>query len=184
MSNPLQEGIQYALREALLALHTLYISRVEKLYRSSDSPPSAPPDLVDIKPLNMYQRKGNAPAEYPIIQGVPILNGVQFYVKKFDAETGTLIHDIIKPGALVLCACCERDISSSLTGQVGLPSKQWHHSMTDSVVIGIVSHGDYYTRQNGPITVRELDSLRLSAYNFDSKQITAKVFDEDASTYL
>lgn len=74
-----------------------------------------------VQPLTMTKSTGEKAAKYPSLTGVPVIESAKPVGK----------NDV------VLCVCCERDISDAIRGVSSVPAN-WHHSMTDTVVVGVI----------------------------------------------
>lgn len=44
----------------------------------------------------------------------------------------------ITAGDIVICVCCERDISSAKSGNNGTPAANSRHSMSNSIIVGVL----------------------------------------------
>lgn len=104
------------INQKLLGLHTCYLATVI----STDG------NYATVQPLSLIKAYGENAKEQAIIENVPI-------VKHCLDDTVT--------GATVVCACMERDITETRKGIFALPSLR-HHSMSDSVVIGVLEKED------------------------------------------
>ena len=139
------------LNNKLLALHTAYLAKVI----------STNGNTAKIQPLGMTKAYGGIAQKQSPLSSVPIatqkivknsvsvVSGVTLDVEK-DGDT---IKDVklnvskskvdiaetqaISAGDVVVCICCERDISQAKKGINSTPAIG-HHSMSDSVIIGVL----------------------------------------------
>lgn len=97
------------LENKLLGLHTAYLAKVISVNDRK----------AKIQPLGLVKFYGEEVAEARApLTDVPILKNVE-----------------IVAGDIVLCVCCERDITEALKGNNTVPAIG-HHSMHDSIIIG------------------------------------------------
>lgn len=124
----------------LLSLHTAYLARVL----------SCNGNTAKIQPLGKVQAYGADAQEQSPLSGVPIactkivaknievVTNVSF--DSNEAEKTTLSIPQVEPlakGDIVICVCCERDISEARKGINSVPV-EGHHSMSDSVIVGVL----------------------------------------------
>lgn len=95
----------------LLNLHTAYLAKVISVSGKT----------AKIQPLGKVKEYGSAEQNQSVLTSVP-------YTKQ--------ISDI-KKGDVVVCICCERDITEAKKGKNVLPPVG-HHSMSDSIIIGVL----------------------------------------------
>lgn len=97
----------------ILNLHTAYLASVIAVNGTT----------AKIQPLGMVKAYGeNAKVQSPLTN-VPMLTSV--------------VDDIVA-GCVVLCVCCERDITAAKQGRNVLPPVG-SHSMSDSVIVGVLA---------------------------------------------
>ena len=127
--------------QKLLSLHTAYIGKV----LSTDG------ITAKIQPLGKTKQIGGEEKTQSPIPNVPILNSARWkYTKRtLRYVSGVSDHaaqystvDIVVPrdiaaGDIVLCVCCERDITAAKKGSNVVPPVG-HHDMSASVVVGIL----------------------------------------------
>lgn len=121
----------------LLSLHTAYVAKV--LSYSGGK--------AKIQPLNMVKAYGSKAQKQDPLSGVPVINSARYklstktiyYVDHEGKEQSTQVVTArsLQAGDIVFCGCAERDISSAKNGDISTPSIG-HHSMSDSVVLGIL----------------------------------------------
>lgn len=128
--------IENMIEEKLLGVHTAYIAKVI----------STNGKTAKIQPLGNIKAYGKSAQKQSPLSNVPILNNAQ---QKFSKKTIEYLTDggkerteIVTPvsiasGDLVLCVCCDRDISEAKKGNSATP-QIGHHSMSDSVIVGIL----------------------------------------------
>ena len=140
--------------EKLLNLHTAFIGKVVGVQGS---------DKCSVQPLDKIKAYGQAAKSQAVSTHVPVLNHVRHYtlvkqslsVNVSDTYTGGgsgsvspnphpsadneghLRVEPIKAGDLVLCVCCERDITSSSKG-VSTTPPVGHHQIGNAVVVGLL----------------------------------------------
>lgn len=126
----------------LLNTHTSFIGRVL----------STNGVTAKIAPLGMSKGyDGSVLAQSPI-SNVPIIHSARWKLKKeklryvknvsdhtpaFE-EVDILVPTEIAAGDVVVCVCCERDISEAKKGNNSVPAVGSTHSMSNSVVVGIL----------------------------------------------
>ena len=124
----------------LLSLHTAYLAKVL----------SCNGNTAKIQPLGKVQAYGGEAQEQSPLSDVPIactkivsknievVTSVSF--DSNEAETTMLSIPQVEPlakGDIVICVCCERDISEAKKGKNTVPV-EGHHSMSDSVIVGVL----------------------------------------------
>ena len=112
----------------LKSLHTAYLAKVI----STDG------KKAKIQPLGKVKAYGEVAKTQSPLSNVPILNSAQYKISETVIEGKTVAE--IKPigaGDIVLCVCCERDISAAKRGINSTPVIG-HHSMSDSIIVGIL----------------------------------------------
>lgn len=101
------------IEQKLLQLHTCYIAKVI----------SVNGNFANIQPLSLIKGVNAASKQQAVINNTPIIKSA--------------LCDVVE-GSVVIVACCERDISQTRKGIFALPSIR-RHSISDSVVIGVIS---------------------------------------------
>ena len=138
------------IEKKLLNLHTAYLAKVI----------STNGITAKIQPLGMTQAYGESAQKQAPLSNVPIytqkvveksisvVTDVSLEIEK-DGETikdvaisptkkdiTVLQEESIKAGDIVLCVCCERDITEAKKGNNVVPTVG-HHSMSDSIIVGV-----------------------------------------------
>ncbi len=123
----------------LLSLHTAYLAKVI----STDG------KTAKIQPLGMSKAYGKTAQAQSVLSNVPIsANAVKFKEKTYSVVTSpypnaktsqiTVLERIpIEKGDIVLCVCCERDITDAKNGKNSVPALG-HHNMSDSVITSVL----------------------------------------------
>ena len=130
--------IENIVENKLMNLHTAYIAKV--LSYSGGK--------AKIQPMNMVKAYGATAQKQSPLSNVPVLEAARYkyerktitYVVNEDgdkASTTVLVPTPLAAGDLVFCVCAERDITQAKAGKIALPPVG-HHSMSDSVVVGIL----------------------------------------------
>lgn len=99
------------LNNKLLALHTAYLAKVI----------STNGRTAKIQPLGLTKAYGSAAQKQSPLSNVP-------FTKQITE---------ISAGDIVVCICCERNITEAKKGNNVLPPAG-HHSMSDSVIVGVL----------------------------------------------
>lgn len=102
------------IEKKLLELHTAYLAKVISVSGSN----------AKIQPLGMYKEYGKSAQKQAVLSHVPFTKTVK--------ETGG-----VKKNDIVVCICCDRDITEAKKGKNVLPPVG-HHSMSDSIIIGVL----------------------------------------------
>lgn len=103
--------IDNAIEKKLLSLHTAYLAKVISVSGRT----------AKIQPLGKVKEVGKKEESQSVLTSVP-------YTKQVTS---------IKKGDVVVCICCERDITEAKRGRNVLPPTG-HHSMSDSIIIGVL----------------------------------------------
>lgn len=115
--------------EALLNLHTAFVGKVTKMNGETKA---------DIQPLTLMKQLGRPPKKQALLKDVPVLEHVR-HIETFkageDMHEGHVQFKPLKAGDIVLCVCCERDITEAKKGNSVLPPIG-HHLIKDAVVVG------------------------------------------------
>ncbi len=142
------------LNNKLLALHTAYLAKVISTNGST----------AKIQPLGLTKAYGSAAQKQSPLSNVPIAT------HKIGSDTIEIIADVtvevekdgdtikdvtvkkskktieipkllpIAADDIVVCICCERNITEAKKGNNALPPAG-HHSMSDSVIVGVLQRG-------------------------------------------
>lgn len=143
-------NIENMISEKLLNLHTAFLGKVVSVQGE---------DKCSVQPLDKIKAYGKAAKSQAVITNVPVLNHVRHYTLVKQALTvkdthtgggsvspnphpsadneGHLRVEPIKTGDIVLCVCCERDITSSSKG-VSTTPPVGHHQIGNAVVVGLL----------------------------------------------
>jgi hypothetical protein len=118
--------------QRLLDLHTSYIGKVLSVSGST----------AKIQPLGMVKQYGEKAKSQAVVSNVPIAQSARYKItpKKVTIEDGVYTLAEFTPiaaGNIVICVCCERDITEAKRGVNSVPPVG-HHSLSDSVVVGIL----------------------------------------------
>lgn len=97
------------IEDKLLNLNTAYIAKVTKY---SDG-------IATVQPLSMRKAYGGSAVKPSLISNIPVIKSAR----------------PLEKGDIVLCICCDRDITEARNGNMTTPPIG-HHSLSDSVVIG------------------------------------------------
>ena len=132
------------IEEKLLNLHTAYVAKVISVNGTK----------AKIQPLNMVKQYGGiAKKQSPIT--AYILNNARYKLKTdtiryvsnisdhspvFETKS-VIVSTPISAGDVVFCVCAERNITEVKNGNLATP-QIGHHSMSDSVIVGILQGGD------------------------------------------
>lgn len=95
----------------LKGLHTAFLAKVL----------SVDGNTAKIQPLGYVKAYGKSAQKQSPLSSVPITKQVT----------------TISIGDIVVCVCCERDISEAKKGNNAIPALG-HHSMSDSIIIGVL----------------------------------------------
>lgn len=119
-------------------LHTAYLATVL----------STNGKTAKIKPLCMTKAYGQNELSQSVLSNVPIADNVfhpiikiytvvvEPYPNAQKADIEVLQKKPVKAGDIVICVCCERDITDARKGRDTVPPVG-HHSMSDSVIVGV-----------------------------------------------
>ena len=93
----------------LLNTHTSYLAKVIVVNGNT----------AKIQPLTMSKAYGEKAQKQSPLSNVPMLDTIEE----------------LSAGDIVLCVCCERDITEAKKGNFSVPALR-HHSMSDSIIVG------------------------------------------------
>lgn len=121
-------GFENVINNKLLNMHTAYLAKVLSVNGST----------AKIQPLGYSKAYGQNAQKQSPLSNVPILNSAKYKISKTEIENKDVakITSIAK-GDIVLCVCCERDITEAKKGKNSTPALG-HHNMSDSVIVGIL----------------------------------------------
>lgn len=115
------------LNNTLLNLHTAYLAKILSVNDYT----------AKIQPLGYTKAYGEQAKKQSPLTNVPILKNAKYKIvgeKLIEGEKVAVIEPL-KSGDIVLCVCCERDITEAKKGKNALPSLG-HHNMSDTLIIG------------------------------------------------
>lgn len=120
------------INEKLLNLNTAYIGKVE----------STTGNTATVQPLSKIKEYGNSAKKKAAVFDVPVVSSARNKISIQTVEIEGNSYELAKltpisAGDIVLCVCCDRDISQTKKGQFSTP-QVGHHSINDSVIIGIL----------------------------------------------
>lgn len=95
----------------LLEMHTAYLATVISVKNRT----------AKIQPLGMTKEVGKTAQKQSVLTAVPFVKHIEKLEK----------------GDIVVCICCERDITEAKKGKNVVPPIG-HHSMSDSIIIGVL----------------------------------------------
>lgn len=111
--------IDNIVEEKLLHLHTAFLGTITKIhYDNADNIVS-----YDVQPLTLTKQYGREPIKQSKLYEVKAIDGIT----------------INRLNVIVLCICCERDITEALKGVSALPA-YGHHEMHDCIIIGTINY--------------------------------------------
>ena len=95
-----------------------------------------------IQPLGLTKDYGGTERAQSVITNVHIAQSARYKFKaqeiEVDGHTKTVaIPTAIGEGDIVLCVCCDRNISAALKGENSLPPVG-HHNKSDCVIVSII----------------------------------------------
>lgn len=108
----------------MLDLHTAFLGKILSVSDSS----------AKVQPLGLTKEIGGTAESYAPISSVPITNQARY---KFKLKGEEVKVESIKSGDIVICVCCDRDITEAKRGKSVLPPIG-HHTMSDCVIVGIL----------------------------------------------
>jgi hypothetical protein len=125
----------------LLSLHTCYLAKVLTVNGSR----------ATVQPLTMIKQYGKAAQKQAPVPDVPISSHCRGKVAEKElryvsgVSGGSASYSTVKiltftgltAGNIVLCCCCDRDITDAVNGKTALPSNR-RHSLSDSIIIGVL----------------------------------------------
>lgn len=108
----------------MLDLHTAFLGEVLSVSNGS----------AKVQPLGLTKETGGTAKTYAPISSVPITNQARY---KFKVKGEEVKAESIENGDIVICVCCDRDITEARKGKSVLPPSG-HHTMSDCVIVGIL----------------------------------------------
>lgn len=122
----LDESLNGWLENALRQLHTSTIGKVESYDKVRRR--------ATIQPLIMQKMMGKSPTPHAVLTDVPVV----FQRYEIDGAEKECTP-VLKQGDVVLLVCVERAMDQSLSGSMAFPDSRRRHSLTDAVVVGVIS---------------------------------------------
>lgn len=112
------------IEKRMLDLHTAFLAKVLSISENT----------AKIQPLGLTKEIGGPAKAYAPISSVPITNQAKY---KLSIAGGILTAHPISDGDIVVCLCCDRDITEAARGKSVLPPPG-HHNISDCVIVGIL----------------------------------------------
>ena len=112
------------INKKLLDLHTAFLAKVLSISGNQ----------AKVQPLGMTKEIGGTAKSYAPISSVPFTRNAQY---KLSVDNGVLTASTVTNGDIVICVCCDRDITAAKQGNNVLPPVG-HHSMSDCVIVGVL----------------------------------------------
>ena len=116
--------IENIIEKEMLDLHTAFPARVL----------STSGNLAKIQPMGLTKEVGGTAKSYAPLASVPVTKQAQY---KVSVEDGELKASPLEPGDIVICVCCDRDITEAKCGRDVLPPAG-HHNMSDCIIVGVL----------------------------------------------
>lgn len=127
-------SINNMIRNQLINVHTAFIGKVLSINDNS----------ARIQPLTMYKATGGeykrqSPVSAVIPQNIKHTTQTITYMTSLDnSKTVTvLVPAELRPGDIVYCGVCDRDITDAKKGNISRPSIR-HHDMNDGVILAVL----------------------------------------------
>lgn len=119
----------------LLALHTAFLAIVLSVEGDKFGKRKA-----TIQPLAMIKAKGKdakkqAPMTVPVLKNVHKFRQHSYIVGDTTINVTEAVE--LEKNDVVMCLCCERDISETQKGNYATPNLG-HHRITDAVIVGVI----------------------------------------------
>lgn len=117
------------LNNKLSNVHTAYLAKVLSTHDNT----------AKIQPLGLVQNADGTTSKQSVLTQVPICTNVKHYVTSGSSgsEPSNIQVQPLAAGDIVVCICCERDISQAKRGKNVLPPKG-RFSQSDSIIIGVL----------------------------------------------
>lgn len=117
--------LEAMIENKLMNLHTAYLAKVISVKGST----------AKIQPLGNVKAYGESAKQQAPLSSVPIIQSAR---NKITVKGETVKATPISAGDVVICLCCERDISNAKKGVNSTPAVNSRHSMSNSVIVGIL----------------------------------------------
>lgn len=126
--------------EQLMTMHVAYIAKVISVTDGKKA---------KIQPLGKLKQYGQEAKSYSPLTNVPITDNAKYkirnqlvrYINNDSMETVSKQFAVLEPissGDIVLCICCDRNISSAIKGENTLPPSGNYHDMSNSIIVAIL----------------------------------------------
>lgn len=112
------------INKKLLDLHTAFLAKIL----------SVSGNQAKIQPLGLTKEIGGTARPYAPVSSVPFTRNSRY---KLSADGGVLTASAVTNGDIVICVCCDRDITEAKCGKNVLPPVG-HHNMSDCIIIGVL----------------------------------------------
>lgn len=112
------------IEKQMLDLHVAFLARVLNVNGNK----------AKIQPIGLTKEMGGTSKEFAPISSVPITNQARH---KFNIIDEVVYAQEINSGDVVVCVCCDRDITEAQKGTSVLPPPG-HHTMSDCIIVGIL----------------------------------------------
>lgn len=112
------------IEKQMLDLHTAFIAKILSVSENQ----------AKIQPLGLIKEIGGSAKAYAPISSVPITNQARY---KLSVDGGIPTAYSISSGDIVICVCCDRDITEARHGKNTLPPPG-RHSISDCIIVGIL----------------------------------------------
>lgn len=124
-----------AIESRLMDLHCAYIGKVV----------SVSGDTATVQPLGLVKDSDSAAKKQAVVSNVPIACNYKFSIKTISYTTSdgdkasqtVAVPSRIAAGDLVVCLCADRSITAARRGRNEQPTAG-HHSISDSIIVGIL----------------------------------------------
>lgn len=130
------EIIKSMIDSKLLDLHTAFIGKVISVKSTT----------ATVQPLGMIKQYGETAKRQAVLSNVPIAaykirtKKITYVSNATTNETQTeevLKLEPISAGDIVICVCCDRDITDAKRGVNSIPALG-HHALSNSVIVGVL----------------------------------------------
>ena len=118
-----EKAIKDMIENRLLDMHTAYLGKVLSIKGAT----------ATVQPLGMYKQYGETAKKQAVVSA-PIANSAKF---KIASSNGEAVLTPLAVGDIVLCVCCDRDITDAKRGVNSLPALG-HHELSSSVVVSVL----------------------------------------------
>lgn len=116
--------IENMIEKQMLNLHTAFLAKILDIFDNS----------AKIQPLGLLKEEGGGTKAFAPVSYVPITQQAKY---KLIVQDGIINATPVAVGDIVICVCCDRDITGAKIGKSVLPPSG-HHSMSDCIIIGVL----------------------------------------------